>query len=81
MSNPTPSNLPVTWHITQQVQGLGRTPGGQYQQGVTVTFATDAGHEGQVFVLASDYTPDNVAAAVNAAARKMRDISSLSGTV
>lgn len=81
MSNPIPSNGPATWTITQQIQTTGRAPSGQYVPGVRVAFAVDSGHSGEVFFPTAEYTPDNVRAKVEAAARLMRDIGNFSGQV
>lgn len=54
--------------ITRQTYSIGRSAGGQPEEGYKVEFQTAGGVAGQVFVPLSQYTADGVNAAVKAQA-------------
>ena len=69
---------PSWWVVSnRQTQGQSRT--GQFVNGVEVTFSTAAGNTGTVFLADTDYSADNVAAAVAAKAALMDGVLQLKG--
>lgn len=70
---------PPAWVITQQQPTSDLGPGGSYVSGVKVTYRTAAGVVGSVFVAESDFTPDNVRAAVAARAAASDAVAGLTG--
>ena len=69
----------VTWRVTQQTEGMGKLPNGQFVQGVNVTFATTAGVTGTVFVAHSEYTPDRVRQLIAEKLTTMHQVQNLTG--
>jgi len=69
----------VSWRVTGQMQTTRPSPSGEFVDGWLITFTTAAGNTGTVFVPSSQYTPDQVRAAIAAQARVMDEISAMTG--
>jgi hypothetical protein len=75
-----PPSAPQTgWKVIGQVQVTEADPQGRAARGVRVSFTTNLGVSGSVFVAEDRYHPDNVRAAVAAAAAAMDQVQQLSG--
>lgn len=76
MTQPMPP--PVTsWQVTGQAERTDIANDGTPVRGVVVYFLTGAGHQGSVFVPATQYTPDNVRAMIAKAAAQMDAVGAL----
>lgn len=73
--------LDHTWHVTAQTQTTQPDQNGRFVPGVNVTWATDSGLSGQVFIPMPRYNRPNVMAEIEAAVRRAIDVQSLRGTV
>jgi len=68
-------NAPATGaKVTSQTPQLGTDPSGRAVHGVTIAFQLPSGTPGSVFVPDSDYTVENVTAAVAAKAYAMKKV-------
>lgn len=76
-----PMTAPLTWQVTQQVEGVQRLANGQVVQGVTISYQLSNGDTGQVFVPMADYITPKVAQAIQAAAEMKAAVGKLSGKV
>lgn len=72
MTNNTPR-----WAVDSQVQRTKADNAGNITEGYEVNFHTRSGHYGTVFVPMARYTPENVAAAVDAQARQVDAVGQL----
>lgn len=69
------------WRVVSQTPGARVIPGvAAPVSGYTVTFVTGTGATGNVFIGQSDYTPDNVKAAIAAQAATLDAIANLDHT-
>lgn len=75
------ANSQVGWHITAQMETMQASPTGQWQRGFQITFQTDSGLAGTVFVPETAYNAANVAAKVAEQVRRMVDVHNLRGQV
>lgn len=60
MSNSNPTNTTLGFTITGQVETMKAQPNGQYIDGVTVSFITDTGVAGSIWVPPAQYNKDSV---------------------
>lgn len=75
-----PPSAPVTgWRVTDQVPTTEQTPSGRAERGMRVSFMTGKGVSGSVFIPESQYTPDNVRAAIAAQAALIDQVHALQG--
>lgn len=72
---------PQQWTITGTSETTGLTDQGMPSKGVTVSFKTDDGTAGTVFVPDASFTPSNVTALVAARASALVGVKGLTGTV
>lgn len=75
------ANNQVSWHITAQMETVQAGPTGQFQRGYSITFQTDSGLAGTVFVPETAYNPANVAAKVAEQVQRMVAVHGLRGNV
>ena len=71
----------VTWRITSQLETMAPNASGQYVRGVHVTFSTDTGLVGSVFVPNQQYNPGMVAEMIAQRVKQMVAVHNLNGTV
>lgn len=76
MTVPMPPAVP-SWQVTGQAERTDIAADGTPVRGMVVYFTTGAGHQGSVFVPASQYTPDTVRAMIAAAAARMDAVGAL----
>jgi hypothetical protein len=67
------------WHVVGQQETMGLDPMGRAVDGVKVTFQTDRGLTGTVFVPRDRYNPDNVKAAILQAVGSLHTVQDLRG--
>jgi len=67
------------WVVTGQIAANGPQPGGNYGPGYNVSFRLASGTVGTVFVPASQYSVENVRAAINAHYPSLAAVDGLSG--
>lgn len=73
-------NAPITgWHVEYQQETVDLGPDGRAVQGVKVGFVTGKGVHGSVFIAKTRYNPDNVKAAIAAAAVQIDTVHTLTG--
>lgn len=72
---------PVNWHVTGQMETMAADQTGQFVRGIQVTFQTDSGLVGTVFVPNSSYTSQAVQHLISARVVQMESINRLSGQV
>jgi hypothetical protein len=78
MSMPNPSDL-TTWKVTGQTERDQIQPGSAPVKGVQIYYQTSKGVTGSIWVPYSQYTTENVRAAIQAAASQMDAVSMLTG--
>jgi hypothetical protein len=71
------SDTPVTWKVMYQQEGYDTTPGAPIVKGVTVGFIVNDSVQSSVFVSAADYTADKVKPIIDAAAKRVWAVQSL----
>lgn len=77
---PNTPNAPVTgWTVTSQTPTVQADSTGRIVRGVEIYFTLPSGTSGSVFVAQSQYTPDNVRAAIAHQAYLMDQVDKLSG--
>lgn len=74
---PDPSTHGTGWQITGQMEQQKIDGAGTFQDGIVVSFVTQSGQPGTVFVPRAQFTPANVHAAVTSQARVMDQITGL----
>lgn len=76
-----PPNPAMTsgWKVIGQMETMGRDPLGKAVDGVQVTFQTNRGITGTVFIPKDRYNADNVKAAIVAAVGQLHTVADLSG--
>lgn len=74
------TSKPVTWYVLSQTEVVQPTTQGRLMSGVKVTFQLSTGETGSVFVPDSDYTLDNVQAAIQARVALLAGVGGLSGS-
>lgn len=80
MSPQTAPNAPQTgWAVEYQQETIDLGADGRAVQGVKVGYVTSKGNHGSVFIDKARYSPDNVKAAIAAAAAQMDAIHALTG--
>lgn len=67
------------WEVTGQVEGVKPDNTGKFVAGVTVSFHTNTGQTGSVFIPDTQYTPENVKRLVAAKADMMTAVAGLKG--
>jgi hypothetical protein len=73
-------NAPITgWKVEAQHETVDTDASGRPVPGVKVSFVTGLGVHGSVFVPKSQYSPDNVKAAIAAAAGQIDAVHKLTG--
>lgn len=70
---------PIGWHVTAQLETMAPDQNGQFVRGVQVSFQTDTGLTGTVFVPNTSYTTQAVSKLISARVVQMESISRLSG--
>jgi hypothetical protein len=80
MSPQSSPNAPSTgWSVEYQQETVDLGPDGRAVQGVKVGFVTGKGVHASVFLSKARYTPDNVRAAIAAAAAQIDAVHTLTG--
>lgn len=67
------------WTVSGQRQDIRSDPNGRLVRGIVVSFTTNRGIAGEVFVPQVNYTPDYVGQAINAQVATMHQIADLTG--
>lgn len=66
------------WTVTGQRETQQIGPSGQFQRGMEISFMTNAGNAGTVWVPYNQYTPGNVAMVIDARAAQLDAVGGLS---
>lgn len=69
----------MAWKVTGQQETNRTSTTGQFVSGMLVSFQTDSGHAGSVFVPDSQYKPDIVKAMIAARVAQLDSVQSLEG--
>ena len=73
-TGPTPG---TGWTVTGQMEQQKLDGAGNFTDGITVTFQTQYGHQGSVFVPRNQFTPEVVRQAIISQARTMDQVAAL----
>jgi hypothetical protein len=70
---------PPLWRVTGQMETNRTGPTGQFVSGVLVSFTTNKGIAGSVFIPDAQYSPDAVKQAIGARVAQLHSVSDLQG--
>jgi len=71
--------MQVSWTVTSQQETTGADANGRYGEGYRITFTTDAGQSGTIFVPDAQYNQETVRNLINAKVAAMQNVIGLSG--
>jgi hypothetical protein len=71
------ADKPITWRVTGQSETTGRGQNGTYDRGYRITFQTNTGLSGSVFVTKENYSKDYVLSAIRDQIKQMTEIAQL----
>lgn len=71
----------MQWSVTSQQESMGQDASGRYVSGVNVSYTTNGGLSGTIFIPDAQYNAEAVKARIEARLRAMTDVHTLGGSL